>query len=393
MTDHIRNGGETFSVSAMLAAGSTETGLDDFGDEEFREALTRLVDSTNREMDLSPIGVMAFKGEVHRSLVNRLRFAADLKRHPEILGEEMDDPIIVTGLPRTGSTKLQRMMAADPDTHGLRFWQMMNPAPFANAIAGAEDPRIEHARQAVSMLLQISPGFAQSHPAQFDDVDEEVFLQLHTFKCMLTSLSHPAPAYGEWLKRQPMQGTYRYMKQLLQYLQWQNGGRRGKPWILKSPVHLAHLDLLLDLFPKATVVVTHRHLHDAIPSFCRLMENSWGIKIAAVDKHAVGRLALDLWPNELREHLRVRDALGKRLNIIDVQYRAIKDDAMEVIGDVYRKAGRELTPQRRQAMLGWEAQNPQHQQGSYSYRLEDYGLTRAGIDSAFSDYLQRFPDG
>ena len=380
---------EQFSVGAMLAAASAETGLDDFGDGEFREALTRLVDSTNKEIALSAMGAMAFKGDVHRTLVNRLRFAADLKNHPEILDEQINDPIIITGLPRTGSTKLQRMIAADPDTHSLRFWQMMNPAPFANAVAGQEDPRIEAGRQTIAIMNQLAPGFGQSHPTQFDDVDEEVFLQMFTFKCMLTYLSHPAPAYFDWLMTQSLRGTYRYMKQLLQYIQWQNGGRRNKPWIMKSPVHMANLDLLTELFPNATVVVTHRDLNEVLPSFCRLMGHSWMIKTDNVDPLVLGRMSLNLWSSELKKHLLQRQSLGSKIRLLDVSYDDVKNNALGVIERIYRHAGRELTPSRRQAMLAWEAKNPQHQQGGYSYTLQDYGLTPAEIDAAFAEYLHK----
>ena len=381
---------EIFAVAGMLAAASAETGLNDFGDGEFREALTRLVDSTNKEIALSAMGAMAFKGEVHRTLVNRLRFAADLKRHPEILNEQIDDPIIITGLPRTGSTKLQRMMAADPESHSLKFWQMMNPAPFPDAVTGIEDPRIETGRQTLEIMNQLAPGFGQSHPTQFDDVDEEVFLQMFTFKCMLTYLSHPAPAYFDWLMTQSLRGTYRYMKQMLQYIQWQNGGWQQRPWIMKSPVHVANLDLLLELFPNATIVVTHRDLNKVLPSFCRLMGHSWKIKTDNVDPLVLGQMSLTLWSGELKKHLQQRQSLGSKIQLMDVSYDDVKNNAIGAIARIYNLAGRELTPSRRQAMLAWEAKNPQHQQGGYSYKLEDYGLTREAISTAFSEYQQRF---
>ena len=236
-----------FSVETMLAAASAATGLDDFGDEEFREALTRLVDSTNQEGNLSALGAAAFEGDVHRLLVNRLRFAADLKRHPEILEEDVSAPIVVLGMPRSGTTKLQRLMAADPDVQRLEYWRLFNPAPFPEAVAGQPDPRIEATRQALAMMAQMMPSWSESHPTSHDAVDEEVFLQLFTFKCVFTFVSRPVPAYAAWYHTQSQRGTYRYMKQMMQYLQWQDGGRAGKngdrPWCMKSPAHLGKPDL------------------------------------------------------------------------------------------------------------------------------------------------------
>jgi hypothetical protein len=121
------------------------------------------------------------------------------------------------------------------------------------------------------------------------------------------------------------------------------------------------------------------------------MENSWRIKTDAVDPLHLGRMAIRLWSGEIKKHLQLRAAFGSRINILDVQYRPIKDNAIAVIRDVYRHAGRDLTPLREQAMLAWEARNPQHQRGGYSYKMEDYGLTRDMIDAAFIEYNRRFP--
>ena len=383
-----------FSVEELLAAASAETGLNDFGSDEHIEALRQLVDSTNKDITLSAIGAMAFEADVHRLLVNRLRFADDLKRHPEILEENIANPIIIVGLPRTGTTKLQRMLSADPDTQSLHYWRLFNPAPFPGSMVGGEDPRIETARQTLGMMAQLAPGFMASHPTYVDQPDEETFLQLFTFKSVLTYLLHPAHNYFEWLKTQSRRDMYAYMKQLLQYLQWQDGGGVGKngarPWIMKSPAHVENLDLLAEFFPSATIVFTHRDFNQTIASFCRLAEMSWGLKVDNLDLEAIGRMAVKLWSNELHAHLEQRKALGSSVNIIDVQYAQIRDDTIGVIREIYQRAGRELTPQREQEMLAWEAANPPGKFGTYSYSLEHYGLTPAIINEAFGEFELRF---
>ena len=391
---HAEQQREKFSVVDMLAQASAETGLDDFGEEEFREALMRLVDSTNNDVILSTLGAAAFRSDVQRILVNRLRFADDLKRHPEILEEDVSDPIVILGLPRTGTTKLQRFMSADPDVQRLEYWRLLNPAPFPNTSAGAEDPRIEVARQAIGMMAKLMPKWMDSHPTAAEEVDEDVFLQLFTFKCIVLYMFRPVPSYQDWMATQSLRGTYRYTKQLLQYLQWQDGGQGGKcggrPWILKTPIHLGTTDLIVEQFPKATLVFTHRDLHQVIPSHCRLMESIRGLYSDTVDLHEIGRSCLGVFSTEMEKHLRLRDRMGSRLPILDIQYEQVRDDPIGVIREIYGRAGRNLTPQREQAMLDWEKNHPQHYGGSYSYRLEDYGLTHAAIDSAFSEYLRRF---
>ena len=380
---------EKFSAADMLAQASTETGLEDFGDEEFREALTRLVESTNNDVVLSPLGALAFKGEVHRILVNRLRFAEDLRRHPEILNENVSDPIVILGLPRTGTTKLQRFMAADPDVQRLEYWRLLNPAPFPNANAGEPDPRIQVAREAISGMAKLMPKWMDSHPTSAEEVDEEVFLQLYTFKSLLTYDIRPVPGFAAWMATQSLRGTYRYMKQLLQYLQWQDGGKRGRPWILKSPIHVGTTDLLIEQFPNATLVFTHRDLHQVIPSHCRLMESARRLYSDDVDMHAIGRACISRWLEELQKHVQIRKRLGSKLKIHDVQYEQGRDDPLGVVREIYRCGGRELTPQREQAMLAWERAHPLHHAGKYSYRIEDYGITYEAIDAAFGDCLRQ----
>lgn len=381
----------TLSVEQMLEEASAATGLSDFGPEEFKEALTQWVDSTNRDVVFNAMGELIFKSEVHRILVNRARLAEDLKRHPEILDEDVSDPIIILGLPRSGSTKMQRVLAADPNSLGLRFWQLVNPAPFPEQVsAGAEDPRIQVGREAIAAMAQMAPGFLQSHPITVDDVDEEAFLQFFSFKSLMNYCLHPAHGYFEWLSKQSLRGTYEYMKVQLQYLQWQMGGKRGRPWMLKSPVNMAHLDLLIEFFPAAKFVFTHRPLDKVIPSFCRLTEMSWRMKTDAIDMKQIGEISTAIWSTEIRKHLRQREELGNRIDIIDIQYDAIRDDPIAAAGEIYRRFGRELTPQCVQAMKDWATKDAYGHFGEYSYSLEDYGLSKDAIESQFSEYIQKF---
>lgn len=376
----------------MLARARAETALDDVGGEEFIEALKVLVNSSNNDGTLSAMGVAAVEDEIHRILINRLRFADDLKKHPEILDEDVSDPIIILGMPRTGTTKLQRMMAADPDVQRLDYWRLLNPAPFPGAPSGVDDPRIAAAHEAVAAMHQMIPDWIACHPTAADAVDEEVYLQVFTCKTLITCAARPVPSYKAWLQTQSMRGTYDYTRRLLQYLQWQDGGKRGRPFILKSPVHMGTVDLLIEFFPAATLVFTHRDLCTAFASICRLLESTWGLYADVVDRNEIGRAARDVFLAELNKHLELRDRLGARLRIFDVQYEQIRSDPLGVIGEIYRRAGRELDPERRKAMREWEAANPQHTAGKLDYRLEDYGFTRADVEACCRVYFQRFGD-
>lgn len=386
-------GSAMLSVVQLLDQARAETGLDDFGDDDFRAGLEKLVECTSR-MRLSAMGQAATHAEIQRWLINRLRFADDLKRHPEILDEEIDNPIVILGLPRTGTTKLQRLIAADPGIVSLKFWQAAMPARMPDAVPGQEDPRIGVARQMIAMLAQVSPGLLQSHPLQAEFPEEEFFLQMQTFRTPAIYLNHPASGYAEWVATQSLKPTYRYMKQLLQYLQWQD--RAGKSdvgerrWLLKTPLHLGNLDLLVDLFPRATYLCTHRELREVLPSFCRLMEMFWRIKLDEVDMHEIGDHMLSFWSGEMRRHLEQRDALADRLDIVDIRYEEVCDGPFDVVRRIYRHIGRELTPQCEQAMRDWDARDLHGSFGGYRYTLEQYGLDATAIDNAFAEYRRRF---
>lgn len=374
----------------MLARASAETGLADFGGDEFLEALNQLVESTNRDTRLTSTGATAAREEIHRILVNRARFADDLKRHPEILREDLSGAFIILGLPRTGTTKLQRMMSADPDVIRLEFWKTLNFAPFPETTQGEEDPRIEAARQAVIVMDQLMPDWRAIHGTDAEAADEEVFLQAHTCKSILQYLARPVTSYQTWYKTQSQRDTYAYMKRQLQYLQWQDGGRRGRPWILKSPAHVGVTDLLLEFFPDATLVFTHRDVYTAVASFCRLIECHWQLYLDSVDKEAVGQTVCEVFLTDLDRHIQLRDELGDALALVDVPYANIKSDCLGVIREIYARAGRELTPERERAMTQWEASHPQHAAGKVAYCLEDYGLARDEIATLCGDYLERF---
>ena len=270
------NNSATLSVDAMLDSARQETGLADFGNDEFIEPFQRLVKGINEELPFNAMGEMVFKADTHRLLVNRLRVEQDLKRHPEILDEDVTDPIVILGLVRTGTTKLQRMLSMDPQVQKLHFWKTQNPAPFPNAEPSKPDPRIAAAHLAVDMLQQIAPDFMSAHPTMAEDADEDLLMMPMTFETLMLYMLNPSRQYYEWIKQRRLHHTYRYLARLLKYLQWQDGGKRGRPWVLKTPVHIGNLDALLEVFPKATLMHCHRDVTEVMPSFCRLEEVARG---------------------------------------------------------------------------------------------------------------------
>lgn len=383
----------TLSMDKVIDAACAETGLTDFGQFDPREGLARFLQDVN-DVKLSEAGRANMSALMHRWLVNGLRFADDLKKHPEILEEQVEDPIIILGMTRVGSTKLQRLLAADPDTLSIRYWESMNPARMPDAVEGEEDPRIGIARAMIDEIIKHNVGLMQSHAAKLNEAEEDIFVQLPTFKTTGHCWFVPTLNYYNWVRSQSLHHSYLFLKQMLQYLQWQQGGRKGnngdRRWVLKTPPHLGNMDLLADLFPKAKYVFMHREVHEVIASSCRLIEQLFRMFMDEVDMHALGAYVLGIWSAEIDRHLQQLDALGSRIDLLDVQYERLRKDTFGVVQDIYQLTGRDLTPSREQAMREWEESDSHGEFGSYSYSLEQYGLTAADVDNAFAEYNRRY---
>ena len=248
---------QPFSVELALAAAREESGLTDFGDSGFMEPLEALINCVGADVDLSETGEISFRATVQRLLVNRMRLQRDLQQHPEITAEDVSDPIMVMGMPRTGTTKLQRLLSADPQMQGLPLWKLLNPAPFPDELSGEPADRLQFARL-VEEATRANADFTTSHETAAREVDEDSYLLLMTFEYPLLFSLYPSPSYLEWVQARPRLPAHRYEKLLLQYLQWQDGGKRGRRWVLKNPGAVGCLRSLQEVFPAAFFVHSHR---------------------------------------------------------------------------------------------------------------------------------------
>ncbi|MDB5970038.1 MAG: hypothetical protein JWQ90_2488 [Hydrocarboniphaga sp.] len=377
--------------AALLAAASKEAGLDDYGDEAFIEPLTQLMRSIIAEANLSAIGLLGTRARMVQCLVNRLRLQQDLKRYPEILDEDVSDPIVIVGLPRTGTTKLQRMLSNDPAVQRTPFWLLLNPAPLPGWKRGEPDARIALAQVQAEALAQ-QPDFLAAHPMAAEETEEDVFMMEMSFEGILPLTQYRVPSFHAWVRDRPRQAFYAYEKILLQYLQWQGGGRRGRPWVLKATTHLGDLQALIDTFPGVTLVHCHRDVSTSMASTIRAAEGFRGLMANDLDLVALGADYLRIYADEMSRYLPQRKRLESSSGIIDVRYDDIVHDPIAVIRGIYAVRERVLTPDGEAAMLGWQDENPQYRYGKISYSLERYGLTKTAVEQAFAGYRQRFAE-
>jgi hypothetical protein len=378
-----------FDIAELLAAARAETGQEDLADEGSIDGLQRYLEAVADEGDLTPAGVAGVRADTVRLLANRLRMEALVRAHPEILDEDVSDPIIITGLPRTGTTKLQRVLSAHLGVQQLPLWKALNPAPFGDPNPDP-DPRITVAEEQSALMMQHFPDFVAAHPMSAHEPEEDALLQQLTFRSIAHGLFNRVPSYMDWVMAADRAPTYEGERRALQLLQWQDGGRQDRPWVLKTPVHLGALDTLFATFPNATVVHCHRDLDEAIPSFCRLIEV---VRLArgsaSVDCLELGRF-LSEWCGELwARNIAQRDGLNEA-QILDVRYETIRDDVASIIAAIYDRRGESLGQEALNSMAEWERHNPPHRFGKHVYSLERYGLTPVTIDKALSAYLDHF---
>jgi hypothetical protein len=371
-------------VESLIGAARKRTGLVDLGPQDFRVGLKVLVQSLEDEAHLTTIGRVAARKRIVGLLETRLRLVDHRTTHPEVAEERIERPLFVLGLPRTGTTVLYGMLASNPAMRSPASWEVARPFPPPTA---TEDPaRIAQMDKDFAGFLKVAPGLDAIHPLGSRLPQECLALQAPQFLSYEFPTTFPVPSYWQWLREQDLTPAYEFERAFLQHLQSRH---RGERWILKTPGHLMWLDTLLAVFPDALLVHTHRNPAAVLASVSSLMHGFRSAMSDSVDKHDVGREQLEAWTWGLSRTMAVRDRLGDD-RVIDVQYDDTVNDPVGTVRRVYEHFGLERTPAVDDAVRGYLADNPRDKHGAHRYTLEEFGLDRDQVDSAFADYRERF---
>jgi hypothetical protein len=378
------------SASQLVEIASHRTGLRDLGDSTFATALEHLVDSIHRESTLSEAGRSAAQERLLRVIVNRLRFQRDLKEHPEILEQPLEAPLVICGLPRVGSTKLHQLLAVGGDFQKLLFWQGFNPAPFPEAPGGAADPRIAAAAQFLEWRARLNPATNAAHYMAAQNPEEDTYLLEYTLHTYWPVTYFEVPSFLAWLKSQERDHAYRYLANLLRYLQWQFHRVDRKPWVLKSPPNFGYEGALARNLPGARFVVLHRDPILALPSAAGIVREVRRLYCGVpADGKKVGAWALEEYAAEMDRHLAWRRSVDAGI-VLDVPYSEVRDDGVGVARQVYRFLGKELSEAAEARMRDWSTANAQHRHGVHKYSLEESGLSTDRINEKFAAYRAAF---
>ncbi|WP_063550102.1 sulfotransferase family protein [Burkholderia territorii] len=378
-------------ADGLIAEAVTRAGgLDAFGDGPYREALDVMCASLIDEAKLSARGAEMMREKLVGQLVNRLVIERYYERHPEIADIEIDDPLVIVGLPRTGTTLLQRLLAVDPRFHSAAWWETRYPAPLAGETLDAPSVRIARAQAEVATMIDCIPQILTIHPLDAMLADEEFMLMEHAFVCAMDSYAN-VPRYTAWLEKQDLTPVYTYLKRMLQFLQWQKARRGVAPaerWLLKTPQHLHALDVLCRVFPRAQVVLTHRDPAQTIPSMASMAHTLWRMYADDPDPRTVGAQWNAGMARAIRAAMAARDALPAE-RFLDVCFEDTVSNPLGVAQAVYRFAGMPLDARQCAAMAEWLTRHGRDKRAAHDYSIERFGFTAAQLAHDFAAYRAR----
>jgi len=370
-----------FTAQQMLALAQQETGID-YDDSAILPALERLVSSFNDDGQPHEQGAEALHQRVLRSLKNRVRMGRDIAAHPDILEQSIERPIFICGMARTSSTKTQKLLASSGDFNFLTFWKALNPALYTGDPNESPQARIDDTEAYARWFDAQSPDTKYGHSFETHEPEEDSDILGHSMISPVWYGWAPLGSYLEWLGEVGLSAQFQTLKDTLKYLQWQGMASQDKRWILKCPLYSGLEPLLLETFPDATLIMTHRSNTQTIGSGLRLLECFYepftdlrpepgpyveGVK-AAADVHMAWR------------------AEQSANRFLDIPFSASIKDPDRCVSEIYEYADVPLSQASFDRMREWTQANPQNKYGKHRYSLEQYGLTSEGIREMFSEY-------
>ena len=365
----------------LLSEAVEATGLSDFGPGDFREGLDVLLDSLERDGDLSPSTDDEVIGAFRRRLINRLQVEAWYRDHPEVEQLGVRGPVDINGLPRTGTTALANMLSLKPQFRPLRGWEQTQPCPPPTLESEATDPR---RLEALDVDQHMPPEMRAMHLYDVDATFEDTEVLGMAFHGQQMTL--PVYSYHAWWRRADLTETYRYHRRVVKLLE---SRRPPDLWLFKAPHHKFHLEAIVVAYPDVRFVMTHRDPAKVVPSYASIVSAILPAPDGERDLHRLGR--------EICNHLRegMENAIAARARIgeerfLDVHHRDLVADPMSQLHRIYRWLGLELRSPVERAIAEWQTANASGAHGIHRYTAEQYGLSDAQVRSDYDFYIRRF---
>ena len=389
--------GDTLTVElnreSILAEAEAKTGMSDWGPDDFLSRLDLLCDEWDSDKGLSGIGRLSLRNKLLQHATSRLLIQNQFNRHPEIHDIQIEKPIIVAGLPRSGTTHLLNLMASDPRLRALPLWESYEPVPLPNEalLADGTDPRYKRCADTWETMQAMTPHLAAMHPMNPDHIHEELELMGPNFGSYNYEWLCHSPRWRDSYYAQDQTYQYEYLRDVLKLLTWQQRGS-GRPtrWVLKCPQHLEQLPVLHRVFPDATVAITHRDPVSVIQSAATMLGYGSRMSYRTPDPEWY----LEYWHDRVRRLLESSVQDRHRLptdRTIDVLFHEFMADDMATIEQIYELAGLPLTNEARQQIDAYRTAHPRGKDGQVVYELRaDFGTTPEELRGAFDFYFDKF---
>lgn len=391
--------GETLTVNLdpedILSEASARLYLEDFGPADFRARLALLCDEWGNDAGLNNLGRLSLRNKLLQYARNRLLIRDMLNRHPEIHEVQIRAPIVVAGLPRSGTTHLLNLMAADTRLRALPLWESYEPVPTPGdtPLADGTDPRYQSCADTWASMQQMTPLLAAMHPMNPEHIHEELELMGPDYASYNFEWLSPCPRWRDQYYATDQTPHYEYMKTVLKILTWQDGDRDGSEtrWVLKCPQHLEQLPVLKSVFPDATVAITHRDPVAVIQSAATMIAYGQRMSRHRVDPGAVA----DYWSDRIF-HLLQACARDRHCwsgeQSIDVPFHTFMADDIAMVARIFDLAGLEMDVEARNRLAQFMRDNPRGKHGRIAYDLEaDFGVQPAALRERFGFYFKQFP--
>ena len=370
-------------LNDLLDFACRKTGLRDWGDQRFKDALHVLLDSVGREGKLTFFGRFALRQFLLDNLCSRLRIIETVKRFPEIGHQKIQRPIFITGWYRTGSTYLHNLLASHPHLRAPLLWELRHPCPAVDPRKVDSQKIIRKVRRTNRIHRYLSPAFGVAHAMPAEKPEECLHLFENAFCGTTGFFITEAKTYAWWLLQQDVQHGYEFYKMQLQLLNWQRSGQR---WVLKWPYHLWHLDTLLKTFPDATIIQLHRNPGEAIGSVCSLAAIARSSFCANIDDAALGQFWLDYNEAGLQRGFRARQKAGAD-QIVDIRYPDLMADPLAEINRILKAVDLDSDPIWLSSMRDKLKRQPKKKLSRHRYTPSQFGLNPDKIQERFTAYM------
>jgi hypothetical protein len=374
------------SATILKAEAQKRSGLSDFGGTDWEDGFNRLLDELD-EAGFSSQGVTAAREHIIANLIARLKAFAGFKAHPDAMARPISRPVIVTGIVRSGTTALHKLLAMDPQFQGVEHWLCAAPQPRPRKDQWTSHPDYEQARAGLAAMIEVAPEVLEDHGMAVDTVEESLNILAHGFHSNMYPSQYTIPRYDAWYRSSSDEDSYRYLADVLRLI---GAHTPERTWLLKNPTDTFSLAEIFAVFPDAMIIQTHRDPLQSVPSIVNLIGGAHRMfrGESHIDYSAIFAREQEMWAQAMERADSVKDAHPGR--VLDVQFGAFVQDQLGVVRTIYDYFGLDLSIETEHSMREWLAANPRKSQVMQRFTPEDFGGSTETLLTRYAAYRERY---